>query len=253
MNQSFYIGAVGAQMQQKRMNIIGDNIANLNTVGFKADRSDFTALIYQDRRGAVEGELTELPMGVGTRLLMTSTNFTQGPVVDNQRSLDYMIEGDGFFALVDLATGQVTYTRNGAFVKSGREVPNGEVDENGEPITELTYFLGDDEGRFVLSDVGGLIEVPDGDSIDPLPVGIFDYINYDGMTQIDDTRYLPVDKNGNLIYGTGKLLQGVVEGSNADLAEEYTKVIESQRAYGLALKMVQTSDEIETTINGLRT
>ena len=164
-----------------------------------------------------------------------------------------MIEGDGFFALVDLATGQVTYTRNGAFVRSGREVPNGEVDENGEPITELTYFLGDDEGRFVLSDVGGLIEVPDGDSIDPLPVGIFDYINYDGMTQIDDTRYLPVDKNGNLIYGTGKLLQGVVEGSNADLAEEYTKVIESQRAYGLALKMVQTSDEIETTINGLRT
>ena len=101
--------------------------------------------------------------------------------------------------------------------------------------------------------MGGLIEVPDGDSIDPLPVGIFDYINYDGMTQIDDTRYLPVDKNGNLIYGTGKLLQGVVEGSNADLAEEYTKVIESQRAYGLALKMVQTSDEIETTINGLRT
>ena len=249
MNQSFYIGAVGASQQLKRLNIHGDNIANLNTMGFKANRSDFTALLYQDHRGVED----DLPMGVGARLLMTSKNNAQGPVEDFGRILDYMIEGDGFFALVDLATGQVTYTRNGAFVKSGREVPNGEVDENGEPITELTYFLGDDEGCFVLSDVGGLIEVPDGDSIDPLPVGIFDYINYDGMTQIDDTRYLPVDKNGNLIYGTGKLLQGVVEGSNADLAEEYTKVIESQRAYGLALKMVQTSDEIETTINGLRT
>lgn len=249
MNQSFYIGAVGASQQLKRLNIHGDNIANLNTMGFKANRSDFTALLYQDHRGATD----DLPMGVGTRLLMTSKNNAQGPVEDFGRNTDYMIEGDGFFALVDLGTGQVTYTRNGAFVMNGREVPTGETDENGQPITELTYFLGDDEGRFVLSNVGGLIEV-DKDSVkEKLPVGIFDYINYDGMTQVDDTRYLPVDKNGNLIYGTGKLLQGVVEGSNADLAEEYTKVIESQRAYGLALKMVQTSDEIETTINGLRT
>ena len=249
MNQSFYIGAVGASQQLKRLNIHGDNIANLNTMGFKANRSDFTALLYQDHRGATE----DLPMGVGARLLMTSKNHAQGPVEDFGRSTDYMIEGDGFFALVDLATGQVTYTRNGAFVMNGREMPTGETDENGQPITELTYFLGDDEGRFVLSDVGGLIEV-DKDAVkEKLPVGIFDYINYDGMTQVDETRYLPVDKNGDLIYGTGKLLQGVVEGSNADLAEEYTKVIESQRAYGLALKMVQTSDEIETTINGLRT
>ena len=248
MNQSFYIGAVGASQQLKRLNIHGDNIANLNTMGFKANRSDFTALLYQDHRGATE----DLPMGVGARLLMTSKNHAQGPVEDFGRSTDYMIEGDGFFALVDLATGQVTYTRNGAFVMNGREMPTGETDENGQPITELTYFLGDDEGRFVLSDVGGLIEV-DKDAVkEKLPVGIFDYINYDGMTQVDETRYLPVDKNGDLIYGTGKLLQGVVEGSNADLAEEYTKVIESQRAYGLALKMVQTSDEIETTINGLR-
>ena len=248
MNQSFYIGAIGASMQLKRMNIIGDNVANLNTMGFKANRSDFTALIYQDHRGVEDN----LPMGVGTRLLMTSRNQAQGPVEDFGRTLDYMIEGDGFFALVDLTSGQVTYTRNGAFIKSGREMPTGEVDENGQPIFELRYYLGDDEGRFVLSDVGGLIEVGD-DTTQKLPVGIFDYLNYDGMTGVDDTRYLPVDKNGGLMYGTGKLVQGVVEGSNADLAEEYTKLIESQRAYGLALKMVQTSDEIETTINGLRT
>jgi len=84
------------------------------------------------------------------------------------------------------------------------------------------------------------------------PIGIFDYTNYDGMLQLNDTRYLPADKNGDLWLGTGTLRQGVLEQSNADLAEELTKVIESQRAYGLALKMVQTSDEIETTINNLR-
>lgn len=248
MNQSFYIGAVGASMQMRRMNIIGDNTANLNTFGFKANRTDFTALMYQDHRGIED----ELPMGVGTRILMTARNHAQGPVEDFQRSTDYMIDGDGFFALVDLATGEVSYTRNGAFVMNGREEPTGEVDENGQPITEQVYYLGDNQGRFVLSDVGGLIQV-DKDSVkEKLPVGAFDFINYDGMTGIDSTRFLPVDKNGNLMYGTGRLIQGVVEGSNADLAEEYTKLIESQRAYGLALKMVQTSDEIETTINGLR-
>ena len=249
MNQSFYIGAVGASQQLKRLNIHSDNISNVNTVGFKADRSDFTTLLYQNHRGIEE----ELPMGVGARLLMTSTNWAQGPVEDYGRNLDYMIDGDGFFGLVDLATGEVTYTRNGAFHMSSRTEPTGEVDENGQPITELRYYLGDNDGRFVLSEVGGLIQITeDTDLLYPLPIGIFDYINYDGMTQIDDTRYVPVDKNGNLAYGTGKLLHGVLEGSNADLAEELTKVIETQRAYGLALKMVQTSDEIESTVNGLR-
>ena len=250
MNQSFYIGAVGAQMQQRRMNIIGDNIANLNTYGFKADRSDFLALMYQDHRGAVEGELTELPMGVGTRLLMTSTDFSAGPVVDTGRTLDYMIEGEGFFALVDLSTGEVSYTRNGAFMMSELERSSGRLDENGQLIMEKVFCLGDGTGRFVLSNTGGLIEVTD--PTEKLPVGIFDYTNYNGMQQLDDTRYMPVDKNGNLLRGTGILRQGYLEGSNADLAEEYTKVIESQRAYGMALKMVQTSDEIESTINGLR-
>ncbi len=248
MNQSFYTGAVGASMQMKRMNIIGDNVANLNTFGFKANRTDFSALLYQDHRGIED----DLPMGVGTRILMTSTNHAQGSVEDFGRTTDYMIEGDGFFALVDLATGQVDYTRNGAFVMVSREQPTGETDENGQPVTDLVYYLGDNEGRFVLSNVGGLIQVDQDTVKEEQPIGVFDFINYDGMQQIDDTRYLPIDKNGNLVYGTGKLVQGVVEGSNADLAEEYTKLIESQRAYGLALKMVQTSDEIESTINGLR-
>lgn len=247
MNQSFYTGAVGAQMQLRHLNIIGDNIANLNTYGFKADRTDFLALMYQDHRGVED----DLPIGVGTRLLMTSTDFSQGAPVDTGRSMDYMIEGDGFFALVDLVTGEVSYTRNGAFMMSEIERPTGQTDENGEAIMERIFCLGDNEGRLVLSETGGLIEVTD--PTEKLPVGIFDYSNYNGMTQLDDTRYLPVDKNGNLWRGTGKLIQGYLEGSNADLAHEYSKVIEAQRAYGLALKMVQTSDEIESTINGLRT
>ncbi len=83
MNQSFYIGAIGAQQQLQRLNVHGDNIANVNTYGFKADRSHFEALMYQNHRGVEE----ELPMGVGGRLLMTSTNFEQGGVADTGRTL----------------------------------------------------------------------------------------------------------------------------------------------------------------------
>lgn len=246
MNQSFYIGAVGAHQQLRRLNVHADNIANVNTIGFKANRADFTALMYQNHRGIEE----EPPMGVGTRLLMTSTDFAQGGPSPTGRPLDYMIDGEGFFALVDLNTNEISFTRNGAFYLTEHQQDSGEVDEEGQPVIETVWCLTDGEGRFVLSDRGGLIEVEDQN--DELPIGIFDYSNYNGMQPLSDTRFLPVDKNGGLWMGTGTLTKGVLEMSNADLAEEMTKVIESQRAYGLALKMVQTSDEIEATINGLR-
>lgn len=251
MNQSFYIGAVGAQHQLYHLNVHGDNIANVNTYGFKAHRSYFTALMYQNHQGALNGEAnTELPMGVGTRMLMTSTDYSQGPPADTGRQFDYYIEGEGFFGLVDLTTGEVSFTRNGGFMMSSLERPNGMVDENGQPVMEQIYYLGDGAGRFVLSEDGGMIEIENPE--DELPVGIFDFANYDGMTQVDDTRYAPIDKNGNLWYGTGKAIRGNVERSNTDLGDELTKVIEAQRAYGAALKMVITSDEIENTINNLR-
>ena len=181
MNQSFYIGAVGAQQQLQRLNIHGDNISNVNTNGFKANRAHFAALLYQDHRGVEE----ELPMGVGTSLLMTSTDFSQGGPADTGRTLDYYIDGAGFFGVVDLITGEVTFTRNGAFYLSELVRETGEMDEDGEPIMESVYCLGDGTGRFVLSKQGGLIEVDD--PTQELPIGIFDYSNYNGMEQVLDT------------------------------------------------------------------
>lgn len=256
MDQSFYIGAVGAHQQLRHLNILGDNIANVNTYGFKADKARFASLMYQEDPRTTTGE--EQLRGVGTRVIMTSTDFNPGGVASTGRSLDYMIDGNGFFALADLATGEISYTRNGAFVMAERLEPTDEVDEEGNPLVDgegnpvmgSVFYLSDGEGRFVLSNTGGLIEVTD--PTQRLPIGIFDYRNYDGMIQLDDTRYMPVDKNGPLLVGSGQLVQGVLEMSNSDLADQFTKVIEAQRAYGMALKIVQTSDEIETTINGLR-
>lgn len=246
MNQSFYIGALGAQQQQLRMNVQGNNIANVNSYGFKAERAVFTQLIYRDLRGITQ----DLPVGVGTRVVNTATNFHQGGVADTGRPLDYMIDGTGFFGLVDLASGEVTFTRCGSFSKAERLEETGELDEEENPIMEAVYYLSDGQGRFVLSDRGGLIPVEDENA--ELPVGVFDYRSYNGMVHQGDTRFSPVEKDGNVWLGEGRLIRGALELSNADLAEELTKVIEAQRAYGMALKMVQTSDEIETTINGLR-
>jgi flagellar basal-body rod protein FlgG len=254
MNQSFYIGAGGAQQQLYHLNVHGDNIANVNTYGFKANRSYFSALMYQNWPGVVEAQDTELPMGVGTKMLMTSTDFSQGSPSDTGRELDFYIDGEGFFGLVDLTTGDVSFTRNGAFYMSQLQQPTGAIDENGQPVMEGKFYLGDGTGKFVLSERGGLIELTDmsDGALDALSIGVFDFANYDGMAQLDKTRYLPIDKNGNLWYGDGQLVRKRVELSNADLGDELTKVIEAQRAYGAALKMVITSDEIESTINNLR-
>ena len=246
MNQSFFIGAVGAHQQLKRLTVHSNNIANVNTYGFKAEKSRFTALMYDNIRG-IENE--ELPTGVGSALWVTDTDFSTGAPVITERDQDYMIMGDGFFAVVDLASNESSLTRNGAFAVSELQRASGEVDEEGVPIMETIYYLSDNQGRFVLSRSGGMIEVADQHA--EQPVGVFDYINYSGMEHIDGTRFLAVNKNGGIRLSDSQVVQGIVEQSNADLAEELTKVIETQRAYGMALKMVQTSDEIETTINGL--
>ena len=83
-------------------------------------------------------------------------------------------------------------------------------------------------------------------------MGIFDFVNTNGMQHIGDNRFVPVEKNGQLRVGSGKLVQGYLENSNVDLGGELVKVIESQRSFTYALKMIQTSDEIETTVNDLR-
>lgn len=267
MDQAFYIGAVGAHQQLRHLNIQGDNIANVNTQGYKANKARFINLMYQkDERTAGDPQ----DKGVGTKVMMTGNDFSQGPAEETGRTLDYMIEGRGFFAVRDLATGERYYTRNGAFKMA-------QLGEGGD------WYLSDGLGRMVLDKdenlirlVAGKIEGLQRDEegyyvqeegsdekiryYDPadenLPIGVFDFKNYDGMTELENTYYQPVEKNGDPDpdpeWGIGTVICRYLEGSNMDLAEALTKVIEAQRAYGLALKVLQTSDEVETTINGLR-
>ena len=94
MNQSFFIGAVGAHQQQKRLNVQGNNIANVNTYGFKAEKGRFAALMYEDIKAVDDAQL---PAGAGACLWTTDTDFSSGAGVDTGRAQDYMISGDGFY------------------------------------------------------------------------------------------------------------------------------------------------------------
>lgn len=240
MNLSFFTAVTGAQQQQQRMGVTANNIANVNTYGFKAERPAFATLLSSRLDSINE----PFPRGGGGQMITAPTDFNTGALVSTYRTQDYAIQGSGFFALYNPADGEISYTRDGSFTLSEFQRP----DMAGE--METVWMLSDGNGRFVLSDSGTLVEVQDPSL--PQPVGVFDFVNTNGMRHVGGNRFVPVDKNGQVRLGSGEVCSGMLEASNADLANELSKVIESQRSYSLALKMVQTSDEIESTVNGLR-
>jgi len=266
MNMSFYTAVVGAKQQQSRLDVHANNIANVNTNGFKAKTPEFQSLVYDSIKGAQDDELMR---GTGAYMSAAKTNFESGTLVSTERQLDYAIEGDGFFCIWDPKTGEYTYTRDGSFTKASFQTaitgPDGEEYEAEEDVEDeeleegeegegnnlqTKWYLSDGYGRFVLNSNGGLLEV--GETDKKLDIGIFDFINTDGMKNVGGSMFTPIDKNGDVTYGTGNLIQGFLEASNTDLATELTRVIEAQRTYSYALKMIQTSDEIESTVNSLR-
>lgn len=255
---SFYTGAVGAYQQEQRMNVQANNIANVNNYGYKAERATFHHLMYGNVRGIDE---ERLPRGTGTKMVKASVDYEPGGYADTGRLFDFAIMGNGFFALYDLASGEISFTRDGAFMMASFEIPPDEdAEPEIDPVTgeeippepEVVWRLSDNEGRCVLDRMGNFIVIDPLDRHADLDIGVFDYRIYDGMLHADSGRFSPIDKNGDLYLGTGEVKRGVLETSNVDLAQELVKVIESQRAYSYALRMVQTSDEIEQTINGLR-
>ncbi len=192
MNLSFYTATVGAWQQQERLDVHGNNIANVNTYGFRARVPSFQALMT----GPITGIDEDLPRGVGSRMESAESKFIQSGMYGTDRKLDFAIEGSGFFALQDPTTGEFSYTRDGSFTKSSFQVQetdeNGEpmLDENGQAVYSTKWYLSDGRGRFVLGSTGAPIEVTDGE--EELPVGFFEFVNYRGMRHIGHNRLSPV-------------------------------------------------------------
>ncbi|MDE6935395.1 MAG: flagellar hook basal-body protein [Oscillospiraceae bacterium] len=253
MNQSFYSAAVGAYQQDLRMHVQGNNIANVNTQGFRAEKVAFGELMNRNVNG-IDG--AQLPKGTGTRVIQATVDFAGTAFKETGRTFDFGIDGDGFFALFDPDTREISYTRDGSFMMAQFFIQpdeNAVPEEDGEePQPTEVWRLSDNEGRCVLDPQGNFIVIDPENREAPLTLGVFDFAIHEGMEHADSSRFLATERNGQLYLGTGQVKQGLLEMSNTDITQEFIKVIESQRAYGFALKMMQTSDEIETTINGLR-
>ncbi|MCI8719830.1 MAG: flagellar hook basal-body protein [Oscillospiraceae bacterium] len=257
MNMSFYNAAVGAYQQQLRMNVQAQNIANVNTQGYRAERAAFGELMNRNVDGI---DNSRLPKGTGARMIHAPIDFSSRGFTDTGRNFDFAINGDGFFALFDPDTQEISFTRDGSFTMTQFWIPPAEdaapeVDENGEeiePQPTAVWRLSDNQGRCVLDPEGNFIVVDPDNQKAPLELGVFDYAIHYGMQHADSSRLLATDLNGQLYLGTGEVKQGLLEMSNTDLTQEFIKVIESQRAFSYALKMVITSDEIESTFNSLR-
>lgn len=235
MYTSFYTAARGAMEEQKKLDVVANNFANVNNYGYKSKSAVFSDLMYYNLNN-YRGDDTPLKSGVGIVVEKTDTKFDPSGFVPTQGDYDYAIVEDGFFMLRSPITGDITYTRNGHFSLSKRG-------------TE--FYLVNDTGNFVLDQNQNPILVTDGELGGEIGVYGFDVL--DGMLSVGDNEFTPVDKNGDpyLIPGA-KMVDHTLEMSGVDTAEEITRTIEAQRAYSLALRMVTTSDEIMSTINTLR-
>lgn len=243
MDLAFYAAAAGASAQQKRMNVVANNLSNLSTAGFKREEAVFANLIYNELDPPAQ-EGTQLVASSGSHIAKTNTDYSLGELLPSGMPYDYVLTGDGFFALQDPATGEITYTRDGTFSLS-------RIGDEDEDI----FYLASANRKQVLDENGEPIIVTDENKDRKLPVGVYRFRTNDGMIHVGDNEYRPTEKNGPAVVAENSenlVLQGYTENSNVDMAEEMTYMIEAQRAYQYALKMIQTADEVESTINSLR-
>lgn len=234
MNASFYSGARGMITEQDKLNVISNNVANVNTVGFRAKSSVFMDLMYYNMHSQ-----ERVTTGTGVRMQHTNTDYSSNGVTQEEGGgFNFAIQdSDGFFMLRNQITNEITYTRAGNFSLS--------LHNDGY------FYLLSDAQKYVLDGNGNPIRYINGE-LTARP-GVFTFANMNGMESVGSTEFSPVPKNGNPIrVDSANILEGYLELSNTDMAQEMSDTVVASRAYTYALKMVQTSDEIEQTINGLR-
>lgn len=261
MIRALYTAATGMAAQQTNMDITANNLANVNTTGFKKSRADFQDLLYQTLRiaGSTQAQGVTLPTGVqvglGTRLAAVQKIFTQGDYQQTGNDLDMVIEGDGFFQ-VTLPSGEVAYTRDGSFKRDGT---GRMVTSDGYPLSPEITLPADLTHISVGKD--GTVSVTTAGQAEPQDLGqieLVKFLNPGGMESIGGNLYKKTSASGEPVPGTpgsdgmGTLGQGFVEMSNVKVIEEMVNLITAQRAYEVNSKSIQTADEMLSIANNLR-
>jgi len=258
MIQSFYSAASGLNAQQKNIDVMANNVANINTTGYKQQRLDFKDALNVRMRNPVEnGDHMNLQLGTGAIPLQVNRIFHQGVALDTGRALDFMIEGRGFFTIrgYDAEGDEIElYTRDGTFYvdaegqltdSAGRFV----LDTNGDIIviedparTQVTqegmFLFPDEEGNLVESDIR---------------LRIVDFMNPVGLIVTGDNLFMESENSGDVEeMEIPNVVSGYLEGSNVDYALETTRLIRAQRAYQFASRALSVADQMAGLANSIR-
>lgn len=261
MIRSLWTAATGMQAQTLNIDIISNNLANVNTNGFKRSRADFQDLLYETFRppGMASSADTTVPTGIqvghGTRPAATQKIFIQGDFQHTQNDLDMAIEGDGFFQVLQ-PNGEVAYSRAGSF----------KIDSEGRIVTsdgfpmEPEIVLPQDSMAVSISTDGIVSVMLAGDS-SPTEVGTIElarFVNPAGLENVGRNLLLPTEASGDVETGIagedglGTIAQGYIEMSNVSVVDEMVNMITAQRAYEINSKAIQTSDDMLQVASNLK-
>jgi len=261
MMQSLYTASTGMLGMQTQIDTTANNIANVNTIGFKKSRAEFADLMYKvmEYAGTSTSDVTKSPTGIevglGVRPTAINKIFSEGSLKQTDNQLDIAITGRGFFKL-ELPDGTEVWSRNGAF----------KIDEDGTMVNSDGYKLVPEivippDATSVSIGTDGTITVIQPGQTEATVVGQIqttNFINPSGLHSMGDNLYIQTDSSGQPVEGVpgvdglGVLRQGFVELSNVELVVELTDLITGQRAYDSNSKVITTSDEMLQTTNNLK-
>jgi flagellar basal-body rod protein FlgG len=253
MMRALWTAGTGMKAQQTNIDVISNNLANVNTTGYKKSRADFQDLMYQTMRqaGDATGADTQLPTGIqmghGVRLVATQKMFTEGNLQQTGNSLDWAIQGDGFFQ-VTLPDGTIGYTRDGALKKDGQ---GRIVTSEGYPI-EPSMTIPTTATSIGISSDGRLSATIPGQTTpqDLGQVQLVRFVNPAGLDNLGGNLYKETSASGSPTVGTpgvdgaGTIVGQFLEMSNVEVVEEMVNMIVAQRAYEINSKAVTTSDDM---------
>jgi flagellar basal-body rod protein FlgG len=261
MIRALWTAASGMQSQQINIDVIANNLANVNTTGFKKSRPDFQDLMYQNLKsvGSPSTNSTEVPSGIqiglGSKAAAVTKVFSAGNITQSGNDLDVAIEGDGFFQII-MPDGSTAYTRDGAFKKDSQ---GRIVNSDGYPISPEMVIPSNASKVSIGND--GTVTVLQAGQTTPTTVGTIQlatFSNPAGLSSMGHNLYQQTDASGTANTGTagqngiGSLSQGFLEMSNVSVMEEMVNMIISQRAYETNTKAVQAADEMLQQTNNIK-
>ncbi|MBI5423513.1 MAG: flagellar basal-body rod protein FlgG [Opitutae bacterium] len=258
MNLSLYSAATGMEAQQLNLNTIANNLANVNTPGFKRSKIEFQDLLYQKPRasGSDSGGGNLVPTGIevgnGSRVAATSKVFTQGQLTNTGEKLDVAIQGDGFFE-VQRPDGTIGYTRDGSFKLNAQGQV---VTVDGMPILSGMQTI--PAGSNVSISEDGQVTVQSSSGSTTFRLTMTRFANPAGLRSMGGNVYEETAASGTPETGNpgengfGRTIQGYIEASNVNIVEEMVALIVAQRAYEINSKSVQSSDEMLQNVANMK-